>query len=348
MKRKHRREYRRKCRWNYLRALAIAVVMAGLIAPGALCQIPGLPEVTDPFGGRGPMGADFNMMVTNGQFKKFDPEFKFHPDQELFPALVAERQATDYVTWSGKEMGKDFKWRPFPTSDKGYIYILSTGLQMLDDDETFAGSAPPEGMVYVPEGPFIMGSDVGDADESPKHTARTSAYFIDKLEVSNAEYKKVFPDFEFKPDRENFPAIVIWEQAAAYAAKVGKRLPTEAEWEKAARGTDGRTFPWGESFDASYISWDESVPRGGAPACPESPYGCVDMSGGAWEWTADWYKPYAGNEVPCEAYGEKYKVIRGGASFNDVAMNRTAHRYYLPPDITGNLYVGFRCAKDIE
>jgi len=208
--------------------------------------------------------------------------------------------------------------------------------------------APPPGMVYVPAGPFIMGSDVGDADESPRHIETTGAFFIDVQEVSNADYKTFDPSYTFQKGREMNAAEVTWEQAAAYASSVGKRLPTEAEWEKAARGTDGRLYPWGNSFDNSFIIWDKSHPRDSAPARPRSPYGCADMAGGAWEWTASWYKPYAGNTVPCEAYGEKYRVIRGGSSFNDKAMMRTSHRYYLPPNTTGHYYTGFRCVKDVE
>ncbi len=223
--------------------------------------------------------------------------------------------------------------------------LLGVALAMAAPIET---PKPPEGMVFVPAGPFIMGSDVGDADESPKHIATTGAYFIDKYEVSNAAFKQFDPDFTYQKGRENHSAIVTWEQAAAYAKWAGKRLPTEKEWERAARGTDGRTFPWGETHDPTFYNWDESYPRGGSQACPESPYGCVDMAGGVWEWTADWYKPYPGNDIPCEAYGEKYKVMRGGSSFNDVAMVRTTHRYYLPPNSTGNYHVGFRCVKDVE
>jgi formylglycine-generating enzyme required for sulfatase activity len=206
---------------------------------------------------------------------------------------------------------------------------------------------PPEGMVYVPAGPFIMGSNRGDADEMPRHTANTGAFFIDKYEVSNAEFRKYEPGFSYPAGKDNHAAKVTWEQAAAYAAHAGKRLPTEKEWEKAAWGTDGRTYPWGESYDAGYIAWDENDARAGSEAVPESPYGCVDIAGNAWEWTADWYRPYPGNLTPCDAYGEKYKVMRGGASFNGRAQVRCAHRYYLPPDATGGYYVGFRCVRDV-
>jgi len=210
-----------------------------------------------------------------------------------------------------------------------------------------AAPQPPKGMVYVPAGPFIMGSNVGDADEGPRHTASTRAYFIDRHEVSNAAFKQFDPAYAFDRGFESHAAKVSWEQANAYARWAGKRLPTEAEWEKAARGTDGRTYPWGESYDPSFIAWDENDARGQAIARPESPCGCVDMAGGAWEWTADWYKPYPGNDTPSPAYGEHYKVMRGGASFNDKAMVRTTHRYYLPANTTGGYYTGFRCVQDV-
>lgn len=205
---------------------------------------------------------------------------------------------------------------------------------------------PPEGMVYVPAGPFIMGSNFGDADESPQQIAETGAFFIDIYEVGNLDFIKFDPKFTFPAGQENNPAVVTWEQAHAYAQWAGKRLPTEKEWEKAARGTDGRIFPWGNTYDNTFVIWDERTPRGGAIARPESPYGCIDMAGGAWEWTGDWYQPYPGNDIPCEQYGEKFKVMRGGSSFNSYAMIRTTHRYYLPVNTTGRYMTGFRCAKD--
>lgn len=206
----------------------------------------------------------------------------------------------------------------------------------------------PEGMVYVPEGNFIMGSETGDPDERPRHIAYTEAFYIDKYEVSNAEFALFDPEFKYPEGRENNAAIVSWIQADNYAKWAGKRLPTEKEWEKAARGTDGRMFPWGNTFDISYVAWDQADTRGGSIAKPASPYGCFDMAGSVWEWTADWYKPYPGNIVPMEQYGEKYKVMRGGSNFNNYSCYRTTHRYYLTPESTSRYFVGFRCAKDIE
>ena len=207
---------------------------------------------------------------------------------------------------------------------------------------------PPKGMTFVPAGTFIMGSKYGDPDEKPQHIASTKAYFIDKYEVSNSEFAEFDPDFKYPIEKKDHPVIVTWEQANAYAKWAGKRLPTEKEWEKAARGTDGRIFPWGNTYDNTFVVWDLRYPRGSAIAKPESPYGCFDMAGSVWEWTADWYKPYPGNDTPMEQYGEKYKVMRGGSNFCNYSFLRTTQRYYVPPNTTGHYPVGFRCVKDIK
>lgn len=207
---------------------------------------------------------------------------------------------------------------------------------------------PPLGMVYVEEGEFIMGSKYGDPDERPQHIAHTKAFFIDKYEVSNAEFALFDPNHEFTAAKKNNAAVVTWSQAEAYAKWAGKRLPTEKEWEKAARGTDGRTFPWGETYDNSFVVWDQKSTRGTSIAKPASPYGCYDMAGGVWEWTSDWYRPYPGNKVPMEQYGEKYKVMRGGSNFNNHSFIRTSHRYYLLPEDLRAYPVGFRCVLDVK
>ncbi|MBX3179719.1 MAG: SUMF1/EgtB/PvdO family nonheme iron enzyme [Candidatus Hydrogenedentes bacterium] len=207
---------------------------------------------------------------------------------------------------------------------------------------------PPAGMVHVPAGEFIMGSEVGDADESPRHIATTGEFFIDEYEVSNADFKQFDPEHSFREGRENFPAIVTWEQADAYAKSLGKRLPTEQEWEKTARGIDGRMFPWGDSYDPTFIQYDRNKGIGETIAKPKSPYGCYDMAGGAMEWTSSWYKPYPGNPIPSDKYGEQYKVLKGGTTFNDPAHMRCAHRFYLPVDDSSNYLTGFRCVKDVE
>lgn len=207
---------------------------------------------------------------------------------------------------------------------------------------------PPEGMVHVPAGEFIMGSEVGDADETPQHIATTDAFFIDTYEVSNDAFKAFDPTHTFREGEGNHPAIVTWEQADAYARSIGKRLPTETEWEKAARGIDGRMFPWGNTYDPTFVQYDRSKGIGETVAKPKSPYGCYDMAGGAMEWTSSWYKPYEGNPIPAEQYGEKYKVLKGGTTFNDNAHMRCAHRFYLPVDDSSNYLTGFRCVRDVK
>lgn len=215
-------------------------------------------------------------------------------------------------------------------------------------DNVIAQPVEIKGMVYVPEGSFIMGSKYGDHDEKPKHISYTDNYFIDKYEVSNAEFLQFDSNFSFPKGKYNSPAIVKWSQANNYAKWLGKRLPTEQEWEKAARGIDGRIFPWGNNFDETFIAWDNKDPRGSALAKPESPFGCIDMAGSVWEWTSNWYKPYPGNKVPMEQYGEKYKVMRGGSNFNNHSFVRTTQRYYLLPEKINRYPVGFRCVKDVE
>ncbi|NOY41630.1 MAG: formylglycine-generating enzyme family protein [Planctomycetes bacterium] len=228
------------------------------------------------------------------------------------------------------------------------IFLLTLALFFMGLTAEGANPAPPSGMAIVPEGSFIFGSNNCDDDEKPQQEASTKAFFIDVYEVRNAAFQKFDADHRFRDGREDFPAEVTWQKANAYAKWAGKRLPTEREWEKAARGTDGRAYPWGNSFDFTFTNWDESYLPGASAARPVSPYGCVDMAGGVWEWTADWYQPYPGNKTPCEAYGTTNKVMRGGATFNGRAMMRTTHRYYLPPDMMGGYHVGFRCVQDVE
>lgn len=225
------------------------------------------------------------------------------------------------------------------------IALLLTPLGVLGADQE---PAPPEGMVYVPAGEFIMGSDVGDADESPQHSASTGPFFIDVYEVSNTDFHKFDPKFAFPEGRSNFPAIVTWEQADAFARAMGKRLPTEAEWEKAARGTDGRIYPWGNTYDPTFVQFDSGKGIGETIAKPKSPYGGEDMAGGAMEWTSSWYQPYPGNPIPSEQYGEKFKVLKGGTTFNDMFHMRCAHRFYLPVNDSSSYLTGFRCVKDVE
>lgn len=176
---------------------------------------------------------------------------------------------------------------------------------------------PPPGMVLVAAGPFWMGSNDKDADEDSRPLRQISlpAFYIDRTEVTNADFAKVFPDHGFAPGHGSDPVThVTRAQAEAYLRTLGKRLPTSAEWEKAARGTDGRRYPWGNQYDSSRAHAGRALthstnscalarmkPVGSFPL-GASPYGCLDMAGNAWEWVADDYPSRPPRQI-----------IRGGA-----------------------------------
>jgi formylglycine-generating enzyme required for sulfatase activity len=219
-------------------------------------------------------------------------------------------------------------------------------------DLTLQEGAVPEGMVIIPAGEFTMGFDDESPDERPARSIMVDTFYIDKYEVTNAQYKEVVTTHTFKKGDKDVPvAGVTWEQATDYARKIGKRLPTEAEWEKAARGEDGRTWPWGNDFVPRYTShasgsssrlrdvgsFDEGM----------SPYGCFDMAGNVREWTQSWYQAYPGNEEVKADYGQVYRVLRGGSYLTGSFDVRTVRRHYERMDLS-EIDFGFRCAADVS
>jgi formylglycine-generating enzyme required for sulfatase activity len=211
--------------------------------------------------------------------------------------------------------------------------------------------AVPEGMVLVPAGKFIMGADGRAPDESPRREVELKAYFIDKYEVSNAQFKAVFPSHIFPKGMEDFPAEgVSWSQATEYARAVGKRLPTEAEWERAARGDDGREFPWGAEFNVEFANTKEKdrdgVVKPGTLLGGVSPFGCFDMAGNVYEWTQNWYEAYPGNTQVTKDYGQVYRVLRGGSYLEPQFQARCVRRHFDRMDAKKKGY-GFRCAQDV-
>jgi len=212
------------------------------------------------------------------------------------------------------------------------------------------GYVPP-GMVLIPAGEFIMGVDNESPDESPQQKVSIDAYYIDENEVTNEAYKKIFTSHTFKPGEEQFPVLgVSWEEANEYARKIGKRLPTESEWEKAARGSDARLYPWGIDFDSTLCnikgagrSHAEKIGQHRAGA---SPYGCMDMAGNAYEWTSSIYDRYKGNTKINTEYGNIYRVLRGGSFLTPSFDARCSARHFAKPD-TAEPDFGFRCAMDI-
>ena len=242
-------------------------------------------------------------------------------------------------------------------------------------------------MVEVPAGEFLMGTDYlkADAQNKPQHKVYLDAFKIDKHEVTNAEYARFVAETNHRPplnwSKGKFDAgyemhpvtMVTWFDARDYCAWEGKRLPTEAEWEKAARGTDGRRWPWGDRMDVkrlnTYYSVGSTTPVGSYPL-GASPYGALDMAGNVAEWVDSELVPYKGSTAPEEVFKAKipvvpkdekekqmsvvdfvetdlrYKVMRGGSWKSDPFSTSTYHRNSQWPQLTTDFY-GFRCAQDI-
>ena len=222
-------------------------------------------------------------------------------------------------------------------------------------------------VVYVPAGDFTMGNDQGYngkifADQRPEHPVDLDAFWIDKLEITNAKYQDCVAAGECKaPDlgedasrfnQDEQPVVrVSWFDAVAYCNWVGARLPTEAEWEKAARGTDKWLFPWGNEFDASKLNFkgQSDAPKPvGSFRDSASPYGALDMSGNVWEWTSSMYKnyPYKYQDGREDMSDEESatRVVRGGAwDEGDDQATTTWRSHFTQGSRFYN--TGFRCAS---
>lgn len=221
-------------------------------------------------------------------------------------------------------------------------------------------------MVIVPAGEFTMGSDDWWPKSQPRHKRRLKAFYIDKFEVTNLRYKGFVDATGYKtPDhwlggripngKENHPVVFVdWDDAQAFCKWEGKRLPAEDEWEKAARGTDARAFPWGDKFAKEKGNTPQYDHKGTMPVGSfengKSPYGVYDMAGNVWEWTADWFTQYPGNKHPDENYGMKFKSVRGGSwydcTYYKCGISAPAYnRIFFHPKTKNNNF-GIRCAKD--
>ncbi len=214
--------------------------------------------------------------------------------------------------------------------------------------------------VYIEGGAFTLGSDAGNEDETPQQQMIVSSFNIDLYPVTNAEYKEFVDATSHNPPRNwedgsypdglaDHPVVwVNWNDAKAFCEWAGKRLPTEYEWEKAARGTDGPVYPWGDAFDPAKCNSSESNLKGTSPVGSYSdgvsPYGLFDMAGNVWEWTADWYQGYRGTRYELSRYGEQFKVLRGGSWFDGQDAVRTTVRKSFDPN-QGFSTIGFRCAE---
>jgi formylglycine-generating enzyme required for sulfatase activity len=220
-------------------------------------------------------------------------------------------------------------------------------------------------MVLVPAGNFIMGSENGYDDEKPSHTVFLDIFYIDTYEVTNKRYKDCVDDGEcdqpFITSRygnssyANHPIVYAdWDMAKEYCDWRGAVLPNEAQWEKAARGTDRRTYPWGEVLDKSFANYNYSVGDTtivGSYENGKSPYGVYDMAGNVWEWTSSLFQPYPYSSTDGRENLESLggRVIRGGGwtlfsiGFDVKTFARSSRR-----PSSAEIYIGFRCALSIK
>jgi len=241
-------------------------------------------------------------------------------------------------------------------------------------------------MAIIPAGKFLMGTDRprADAYDRPQHAVTLPTYRIDKYPVTNAQYARFvaatghrpplhWEDGKIPTGLELHPVTMVsWFDAASYAQWAGKRLPTEAEWEKAARGADGRRWPWGDQMDPTRLNTYYTLGstsevlryRDGA-----SSYGVMDLAGNVSEWVSDDFEAYEGSDAPAEIFkgrvavaetpqdramkivdfipvDAKYKVLRGGSWKSDPFSTATYHRNYSWPQYASDFF-GFRCAADV-
>ena len=300
---------------------------------------------------------------------------------------LAIRDPTGHPTWSladeaERDKGPKTEDRsPSLLRSLWALLILSLAYGHVGAEGPPLPSSGPAEMILIPAGEFTMGSDKGQADELPVHRVYLDAYYIDKYEVTNGAYFEFWiadggPNSEYPPrsfgvkhnigdwpevakTKPNYPVVGMgWRGAEAYCRWADKRLPTEAEWEKAVRGTDGRRFPWGDQWEPTMLnSWIKgaltTTPVGSYPQ-GASPYGVMDMMGNVWEWCADWYDPAyytksprrnpRGPPEPSDSE-DKMRVIRGG-SWTALPIDlRCANR---DAEYPGAKFFsdGFRCVRD--
>lgn len=245
-----------------------------------------------------------------------------------------------------------------------------------------------ESMIQIPAGSFVMGTDSErtDIQNRPQHQVQLDTYLIDKYPATNIEYAKYIAQTKYRPplDWENgkIPdnkmlhpvTMVSWFDAKNYCEFHGKRLPTEAEWEKAARGPDGNRWPWGNKMDSNNLNTYYNV---GATTVVtryesgKSHYGVFDMAGNVSEWTSSEFSPYEGSSAPAALFKAKtlvaqtpedsamsigdfvelkdrvFRVRRGGSWKSDPFSTSSYHRNYSMPHYASDFF-GFRCAKDVE
>ena len=226
-------------------------------------------------------------------------------------------------------------------------------------------------MLYIPAGEFTMGSDEHAPKTTPEHRVNLDAYWIDRTEVTNQMYARcvkagdcdhpiqfdeVNPYYDHL-EYANYPVVYVsWKSAAKYCKWAGRRLPTEAEWEKAARGTDGNPYPWGnQEPDSSLLNYQDNI---GGPLPVDryplgaSPYGALNMAGNVREWVQDWFSPgyYAKWKYYTNPTGPKHGTSRSlrGGGFQDTAQQVFTYNRFAHDPLSAGIDRGFRCALSAE
>lgn len=220
-----------------------------------------------------------------------------------------------------------------------------------------------DGMILhlVPAGRFTMGSNAND-NEKPPHEVELLAFWIDETEVTNEMYsacvatgicsQPIDSSFLDNPAYKNHPVVFVrWQDARIYCEWAGRRLPTEAEWEKAARGTDTRAFPWGNAIPTNQLANFNGTGTTAVGRYPKgaSPYGVLDMTGNVWEWVSSLYKsyPYNFGDGRENLNSTDDRVLRGSSWYNDITNLRLTYRGRSTPNDASNR-VGFRCALSAD
>jgi formylglycine-generating enzyme required for sulfatase activity len=264
--------------------------------------------------------------------------------------LILAIALVSWIVWSARPRG--------PQSNSSQTSNTTTNSSLADSNRPTA----PIGMVYVPGGSFTMGRESGDDAERPPHQATVKPFFINAYEVTNEDYEKFVKATNHRPPslwtNGTYPPAagrkpvtgVTWDDATEYAQWAESRLPTEEEWEFAARGTDGRLYPWGNewtqgSANANGVAEGMTVVGGYKGT---SPFGTADMVGNAWEWTSSAFKLYPGRGLPASQPSGDLKVIRGGCYESNKDYATTTYRAGWPARGAPTYdQTGFRLAKDV-
>lgn len=285
----------------------------------------------------------------------------------VFASFILMMVMLIYETYKGQEEVDRLVSKAQKTKPR---FIEPVKVQDFSMYRTVVGNEGRE-MVEIPEGPFTMGYNQGDPDETPAHPVYVKTYFIDLKEVTQSEYDRfvkmtkrekpqvpVFEEDIAKLMGPDFPVVGIgWNDAFAYCRWAGKRLPTEAEWEKAARGEGQRLYPWGKEFTYAYSNiggHDDGFPYlspVGSYEMGRSPYGVYDMMGNVAEWVADTYDAHYYENSPFRdppgPDTTEFKVIRG-STWRDSKLNARLTKRFSAKMWRTDATIGFRCTQDVE